>query len=316
MEETIDFSNLNVDDINVIGSESVIQEVQNPDPAPEVAQQVDQAPTPDPVVETKVQPEPAQYKFKDDFIKNAVEYYEKTGNLLPYLEVKTVDFNSMSDEDIVKRNLRDQYSDLSEKAFERLYKQQVTDKYKLDVEEYDEDDSALGRELLKAEANRLRSDYIKWQSQFSPPDTSGVADENAELSQRFMQQVQESQITRSLLETKRISIKTGDDEFNYELQAPEQIYNMTIDNDKFFEQFSDGNGGLDYTRWYKTAAYSQNPEQFERSLINYGKALGRQEVTKDIKNPSFTRQGDVPTEGSGDFVSGLLKAFETKGIHK
>jgi len=55
---------------------------------------------------------------------------------------------------------------------------------------------------------------------------------------------------------------------------------------------------------------------FEKSLINYGKTLGRNEVTKEIKNPSNASVGDVPTESSGDFTSGLLQAFLNRGISK
>jgi hypothetical protein len=90
---------------------------------------------------------------------------------------------------------------------------------------------------------------------------------------------------------------------------------MTVDNDQFFAQFAP-QGQLDYAKWYKTAAYSQNPELFERSLINYGKTLGRAEVTKEIKNPSSSQVPDVPTDSSGDFKSGLLNAFATRGIKK
>ena len=37
-------------------------------------------------------------QFKDDYIKNAVEYYNKTGNLTPYLEATSVNYSEMSDE--------------------------------------------------------------------------------------------------------------------------------------------------------------------------------------------------------------------------
>jgi len=306
-EEVFDLSGITADGIRVVGrDEPAAQE-------PQAAASVE--PAAEPVAQEPVKQEPPSYKWKDDFIKQAVEYYEKTGSLTPYLEVKTVDYTAMADEEIMRRNLKEQYSDLSEKAFDKLFKQQVTDKYKLNTDEWDEDESELGRELLRTEASKIRSQYIEQQSRFKAPEPE-TDDSVAELMTKFQESVRNSELTKTILDQKKISIKVGDDQFNYELQSPTDIVDMTLDNDKFFSQFADGQGGLDYAKWYKTAAYSQNPEQFERSLINYGKALGRQEITKDIKNPSMPLGGDIPTEASGDFMTGLLKAFETKGIHK
>ena len=310
-EDVLDLSGITADNIRIVGSEPPPQEpVQTQQTEPTPAEPARTEPTPEPK-----KADTPSYKWKDDFIRQAVEYYEKTGNLTPYLEAKTVDYTAMTDEEIMRRNLKEQYSDLSEKAFDRLFKQQVTDKFKLNSDEWDEDESELGRELLRTEANKVRSQYIQQQSQFKAPEPE-TDDAVNETIARFQESVQNNELTKSILDQKKISIKVGDDEFNYELQTPSDLVDMTLDNDKFFTQFADGQGGVDYAKWYKTAAYSQNPEQFERSLINFGKALGRQEVTKDIKNPSMPLGGDIPTEASGDFMTGLLKAFETRGIHK
>lgn len=333
MEETIDFSGASLDDFKF--GESVAQ-----DPAPaaetapedntqsgtETAQVAETTPerVQEPVQETvqePAQPEPArEYQFKDDFIKGVVEFYEKTGDLTAYLQAKTVDFNQMSDEEVMRRNLREQYSDLSDKAFDRLYKQEVTDKFKLDTDEWGEEDSELGRELLRVQASKLRSQYLDWQKNFSAPEPKvdqeqlQAQEETQRMLQQFEEQVRNNELTKSILEGNKLTIKTAEGEFNYELQNASSLLDMTIDNDKFFSQFATDNGQLDYARWYKTAAYSQNPEMFEKSLINYGKTLGRSEVTKEIKNPSTAPVGDVPTESSGDFTTGLLQAFLNRGI--
>lgn len=329
MSETIDFSNASVNDFNV-GAQTEIQ------PEPQVEAQMGESfePKTELKVESQVEtetksPEPVaqeaavkdsltarEYNFKDDFIKGVVEFYEKTGDLAPYLQAKTVDFTSMSDEEILRRNLREEYSDLSDKAFERLYKQQVTDKFKLDADEWGEEDSELGRELLKVEASKLRNQYLDWQKNFAAPEPQPYYDQTAEMLQKFENEVKSSEFTKGFLESKRLSIKTADGEFNYEVPQADAVIDMTIDNDRFFSQFAGDQGQLDYAKWYKTVAYSQNPELFERALINYGKTLGRSEVTKEIKNPMTAPVGDVPTEGTGDFKTGLLQAFATRGIIK
>lgn len=328
MEETIDFKGASVDDFKIAGvsepATAEIAEQPTQDGNQQTVQENVQPNVQESVQESKqvvenqevAKSESARdYQFKDDFIKGVVEFYEKTGDLTPYLQAKSLDFNSMSDEDIVRRSLREQYSDLSDKAFDRLYKQQVVDKYKLNADEYGEEDSELGKELLKAEASRLRTQYTEWQNNFKAPEPV-EDDSDMRRAEQFAKEVQENEFTKRILGDKRISIKIGEGEFNYELPDANSLLEMTVDNDRFFEQFALGQGQLDYARWYKTAAYSQNPELFEKALVNYGKALGREEVTKEIKNPSTAPVSDVPTESSGDFTTGLLQAFANRGIKK
>jgi hypothetical protein len=337
----LDFNNISLEDVT-LGGKPIAEEGQQQtttdegvketstdgvpeaktDAAPEAAPATAEPAKTEPVVEKTAPVDP--YNFKDDFIKGVVDYYEKTGDITPYLQAKLVDFNQMSDEEIMRRSLREQYPDVSDKAFDRLYKQQIIDKYKLDPDEYGEDDFELGQELLKSEASKSRQKYLDWQNGFKAPEPSNESSqeqdtaeaEAREALQKFEQSVKSHELTKTILESKRLAIKVGDDEFAYEIPEPESIVDMTVDNDKFFSQFATGEGQVDFSKWYKTAAYSQNPELFEKALINYGKTLGRSEVTKEIKNPSSNSVGDVPTDGSGDFTSGLLRAFADRGVSK
>ena len=342
MNDELNFRDLKMDDVTV-GGQSISEPAAEPavepavEPAAEPAVDPVNQPAVEPAVEPKAEPsvepskqpaaepvkEPArEYKFKDDFIKSVVEFYEKTGDITPYLQAKLVDFNQMSDEEIMRRNLKEQYPDVSEKAFDRLFKQQVVDKFKLDADEWGEDDSELGKELLKSEASKVRQKYVDWQKGFTAPerveDNSQVQEdaEAEEAMKNFESSVKQSELTKKLLESKRLTIKDGDSEFAYEIPEADAIVDMTLDNDKFFAQFASTEGQVDFAKWYKTVAYSQNPEQFEKSLINYGKTLGRQEVTKEIKNPSLGKTPDVATEDGGDFKTGLLRAFAERGSSK
>jgi hypothetical protein len=311
----LNFDNISLNDISVDGKPLGTEPspAPNPEPAPEPTPEPSPEPNPEPTPEPTPAPS-SEVKFKDDFIKSVVDYYEKTGDLTPYLQAKLVDFNSMSDEEVMRRSLREQYPDVSEKLFERLYKQEVIDKYKIDADEYGEEDAELGQELMKVEATKYRQKLIEWQQSFQAPAQESQADPQAnEALQQFQQQVVENELTKSLLESKRIALSEG---FNFEIPNAESMVEMTLDNNKFFELFASPNGGIDYAKWYRAVAYSQNPELVEKSLINYGKTLGREEITKEIKNPSAPLGGDVPTENASDFASGLLQAFASKGVSK
>ena len=75
--------------------------------------------------------EPSEYKFKDDFIKKAVEYYETYGTLQPYLEATSIDYDAISDLDLVKSEFDKQNNDLSERARTKLFEKE-SEKYNLD----------------------------------------------------------------------------------------------------------------------------------------------------------------------------------------
>ncbi|HCQ16884.1 MAG TPA: hypothetical protein DIU20_11510 [Cryomorphaceae bacterium] len=105
-------------------------------------------------------------EYPDEYIKGAVDYYQRTGNLTPYLEATQVDFDKMEDEALMRYDLRKKNPSLSEKAINKLYTDQVTNRFSLDTEEYSEDDVEIGRELMAAEATRLREEHKKSQKEF------------------------------------------------------------------------------------------------------------------------------------------------------
>ncbi len=270
-------------------------------------------------------PAPAEYKFKDDYIKAVVDYYEKTGDFTPYIEAKSIDYTKLTDEEIMKRDLKTQYPTLSDKAFDVLYKEQVADKYKLDSELHGADATEVGREFLKVEAEAKRKKLIEAQEAFKAPERE-VSAEESEYNARqaevqkvlsdFREATNNHAETKAILDSKKLTIKIGDAEVNYEVADPNSILEATLDNNKFFAQFQNPDKSIDYKRWYKAVAYSQNPELFEKTLFDKGKAEGREEIQKEIKNTTDPKGGDVPTDGEGDFNTGLLTAFKQRGVHK
>ncbi len=270
-------------------------------------------------------PAPAEYKFKDDYIKAVVDYYDKTGDFTPYIEAKSIDYTKLTDEEIMKRDLKTQYPTLSDKAFDVLYKEQVADKYKLDSELHGADATEVGREFLKVEAEAKRKKLIEAQEAFKAPERVKSAEESEyEARQAEVQKVlsdfrdttNNHAETKAILDSKKLTIKIGDAEVNYEVADPNSILEATLDNNKFFAQFQNPDKSIDYKRWYKAVAYSQNPELFEKTLFDKGKAEGREEIQKEIKNPTDSKGGDAPTDGEGDFNAGLLAAFKSRGVHK
>tara|TARA_B110000259_G_scaffold174751_1_gene209389 strand:- start:3414 stop:4553 length:1140 start_codon:yes stop_codon:yes gene_type:complete len=238
-------------------------------------------------------------EFKDDFIKNAVEYYNETGNLTPYLEATSVNYSEMSDEKVMRRDLEQANPTLSKGAIERLYTREIVNKYSLDEDKFDEDEVELGKELLAADASKLRDKYVDEQKNFTQPvkdQTEETETENQEEQRaKWTETVSSHEITKDVMENKRILVSYGDDKFSYEVENPESLQEMTIDNNKFFDLFKDDKGDVNFDKWYRVLAYASDPEVYDSSLISHGQELGQEKVVSDLKNPT------APTKSSRDY---------------
>jgi len=256
----------------------------------------------------------AEPQLKDDFIKGVVDYYEKTGDLTPYLQAKSVDFKEMSDEQLMRHHIKTENPGLSDKAIDRLYKQQVTDRYHLNAEDNEAEEVEIGKELLGAEAGKLRQKYIEDQDNFKAPEKA--EDKEAEVEaerlreemKNFEETVKSRPEIKSLLKDKRLVLKSGDSEFKYGVENPEALVEATLDSRKFYQAFATEDGGIDYDNFLKVSAYAQNPEEFEKSLINHGKSLATEEIVEgDLKNSNLQKRKSPREESSES--GGLLGAF-------
>ena len=238
-------------------------------------------------------------EFKDDFIKNAVEYYNETGNLTPYLEATSVNYSEMSDEKVMRRDLEQANPTLSKGAIERLYTREIVDKYSLDEDKFDEDEVELGKELLAADATKLRDKYVDEQKNFTQPVKEQTEEPETvnqeEQRAKWTDTVSSHEITKDVMENKRILVSYGDDKFSYEVENPESLQEMTIDNNKFFDLFKDDKGDVNFDKWYRVLAYASDPEVYDSSLISHGQELGQEKVVSDLKNPT------APTKSSRDY---------------
>ena len=246
--------------------------------------------------------------FKDDFIKNAVDYYNKTGSLTPYLEATSVNYEEMTDASVMRYNLKQQNPTLSDRAIERLYKRDVIDKYSLDEDRHEADEVELGKELLKADANKLRTKFVDEQKSFIQPPSKDeeVATNNDEAMKHYVESVNSSESTKDILENKRILVDFNDETFSYEIDNPGALKEMTLDQNKFFQLFSNDKGEIDFNKWYRVASYATDPDTYDQSLITHGIGLGQEKVVKDLKNPSKVTKGAPKYKEPESIVEGII----------
>lgn len=304
-----------------------------PAPAPEVAPEPEPAAEPAPEVPAAPDFNPTEYvktatngrfssleellelaekdapapQFKDDFIKSAVEYYEKNGSLKPFLEAMQMDYDNMEPMELMRHKLRSEYSDLSESAFNKLYKREVIDKYNLDEDSYEEEDVELGKQLLKKDAESLRQQLKSEQSKFLEPENDSQ-DDSQQLSEQWASRVESDSLTQQLLQSKSVTIEVDGEEFNYEIDNPQQVMEMTKDNSKFFNLFLNEEGEVDLAKWYKVVAFALEPDVYERSLLNHGKTVGVGDVERTLKNPEVPTAGSKSPQSAQDWTQAFLDA--------
>lgn len=250
-------------------------------------------------------------QFKDDYIKSAVDYYNKNGSLTPYLEATSVNYEEMSDEQVMRRNLTNDHPTLSQRAIERLYQRDIVDKYSLDEDKFDEEEVELGKELLKADASKLRNKFVDEQKNFTAPpksDSETEVDQNA-INEDWFKTVTSHETTKDILDNKRILVEHNGEKFSYEIDDPKQLEEMTKDNNKFFNLFKDGDGNIDFSKWYRVLAYATDPDVYDSSLISHGQELGQEKVVTDLKNPSKPRKASQGYKEPSSPLEGLIGAL-------
>ena len=268
--------------------------------------------------EESVEPQPtAEYKFKDDFIKKAVDYYDTYGNLTPFLEATSKDYDSLSDVEILKSNFDKENSDLSEKARNRLFEKEL-EKYNLDS--YDEDDNEVGNALLKRDAGKLRKALKEEQQQFIQsiqPQAQGQQEQQPSQEELEAQQAESRNIIQSgisgVVKNNLIKVEANGEGINYQIGDTTKVVDYALDSSKFLSTFAK-DGQVDWDIWTKVVAFAENPTQFISELIKHGKSLGRKLMEAELKNvtpPTNSKEviesneNTNPFDNPVDFLRGM-----------
>ena len=261
------------------------------------------------------QPEPQGYEFKDDFIKKAVEYYETYGTLTPYLQATSVNYDELSDVEVMKLQFDAENSDLSQKAKEKLFAKSL-EKYNLD--EYDEEEKEIGEALLKRDANKLRTSLKEQQQQFiqsiqTTQQEPKISEQEIQAQQAEARKVIESGV-KSVVVDNMIKVASTEGGINYQLDNVNNVVDYAQDSSKFLSTFVNENGNVDWNKWTQVVAFAENPTQFINELIKHGKSLGRKSMEAELKNPSQvkatkevidTADFDRPSDNPLEFLKGM-----------
>lgn len=309
-------------------------------PAEQVLPKVEYAPAP----QKEFTPEELISRFEDktallkalgldDYLIGAVSHYQQTGDMTPYLEVKSVDYAKLPEDSIVEKKLREQYSKhgLSDDEVKELVQDEMLTRYKQDESLYTEREVQLGRIKMKADAAEYRNQFIERQQQFAPPPPPERQPEPAQPSMEDIvnankQRVLSDPLVSNFAKNPVLTIGNGDLSFKYEsknsnallsaLFDPAQSTYHTSKKDELGRIVVDteGNPVPDYELLLELAAHMTDRANYNSLLMKHGKSLGTKAIAEQITpEQQMGGQQNVPPAQEQDDMTLLAAALRLKG---
>ncbi len=242
-----------------------------------------------------------------DFAIEMDEYLAKGGNATDYISKKGYDWNKISDEDLVKSDLRNLYPDAQQSQIDRLYNKKYNQR-----DEDLEDDKEDGTLLMRADARRLREAKITEQNSFKIPDAiipqtkdeayeqwKQMQDTQPALMRQLNEFYQNHEATKSLNESKRVAINLGEGvpAFNFSINNPDAVTRMYTDGGETWQKLtSTQTGEPDVAKQQLIGLFSYNPQKFAQDIFNYGVQMGKKKLVEEGMNAQRPQQKPLPQE--------------------
>lgn len=252
----------------------------------------------------------SKIKSFDPKVVGLIQAYEQ-GKHVDYLRELSTDYSKMSDEDVMRHQLRRDNPQASDKALEVMFKKEVVQIYNLDSE--DPDELAEGKLYLEAKAARYRSSLIENQQNYllpkapepqRPVEVDRSADEDVRKFEVYRTQFNDNPYTKDIFNSKSISFGEGDEKFSFKVD-PNAIVKVLFNGEKWMERMSEVRDNPDGTRTFTpdtkkqflVGMVAEYGEDFLKEYAKHFKSLGGKTVTDTIDNakpPENTTSSTAP----------------------
>ena len=241
------------------------------------------------------------------------------GDPADYLNAKAIDYNKISDQELVKQDLKKQYPNFSDEEIQKMFNR----RYGIKEDMLDEEKEDILLEL-KAKAYNIRQLNIADQQKFKIASAVPVQQDenyqkwkeqsaaNEQIINQLNQFYQNHQATKSLNESKRVTISFGDGvkPLNFQIDKPELITNSLIDGGQTYLQAAlNDQGEPDVARQQLVSLFAFNPQKFIQTVFNYGKSMGVHSKVTEGQNatkPVISAAGGSPNDGQQKVSQGRL----------
>ena len=250
--------------------------------------------------------------LEDEFVQKFLTAYSGEEDTLEELlqqELERVrlvktDFKAMSDTDVIRESLRQEWPELKGAAFERAVKKYFDANFGEEIEVYDGDEETLSEKQvrdaqIRRKANELRNNL---EAAVSKVKRKSAAETKAEKEAKLAEARKkaeddfaawEKMVTQDAFISKSLSdgeVRVGkaDSELAYKVKDVEKFKKALMDDGSFFTVFATGDekNPVDFKRWAKVVAYALDPEGFEALLYSSGKNAATGKLLDELENPA------------------------------
>lgn len=231
-------------------------------------------------------------------LKQMLEFYEKNGTLLPYLQATQVNVDNFTDLQILQEAFKSENSDLGLTGEELMlmFEEDVLSKY--DLESEDETRRKIGAARIKREAAKLRQELKEEQQALLLPkdrDRSVEIAEKLKADQQEKISAQKNKLAfqiRKEIKDGKLEVKVSDD-VSVKLEASPKKISDLLDKNPDASLFLTKEGNFDIKRM----AILTDTDAFISSVMSQAEVIGKKKfVAEELKGRKPA--GKTP-EGSG-----------------
>ena len=248
----------------------------------------------DELLEVLSKEEAPSVEFANEQMAKLNDYVNKGGRMEDFFSTQIANYEEMGDEEIVKNHMKFQNPELSLEDINLLYE----DSYKLDEDEYTDKEVKLSKIKLKQKASQAYKELTKFQKDTAIPQ----AQKDVEADKQAVEANQKkwkSQVNETLKDFNEVDFDLNDKGEKYTFKIGEDsmkyVKSTTLNLPDFWKRYVNKDGSENVSKLAREMAILDNVESIVRSAYAQGKSGGKEDVIKDIKNPSYTPESKTET---------------------
>lgn len=251
--------------------------------------------------------------FANETIAKLNQYILDGGSINDFDKTQ-VDYSEMSDLNILKAGMKLNDPDLSDSDIDFL----VDREYKLDEEEYDEDEVRISKLKLRKDAKESKIKLEEWKKQYEIPVKSEgqlKEDENTNRENQLKEKQRWENLVNdstSKFETVDFNINDKGEKFTFTLSDEDRntLKSSNSDLSKFWSRFMNEDGTENMEKLNKTMFLVDNFDKVVRAVANQYKSSGKDDVLKDIKNPDYNMNNATTDSGLKSLQQQMYDAWQ------
>jgi hypothetical protein len=257
----------------------------------------------------------------DDKMVGFFNKWRTDGKIDEYIRAVSVDYSKMTPEQLMKYQLGVDFAEFSPEDLEELYQAKIVDAYKLNPDTYSETEVKRGKLMLAADAKKVRADLVQQQQNYilsaKPPvpavdNTAQQRDQEIkEATERYMNSLNGSPVTKELLTNKRLVLGEGDNAFNYEVGDPQTVVSILQNPELYVKHVFQEDGTPMVEKQLFIAAAAIDHKGLQNELIKFGMSLGHKKAIETMENAKKP-EGELSTSGSENLTP--AQALRRSGV--